>query len=60
MEWSLLGLTVLVIVWIICSAVFLDLWWLWAIVSGLAVEIILGAYIGYLWGKSYLQRSEGL
>lgn len=60
MEWSLCGLTVLVIVWMICSAALLGLWWLWAITSGLVIEIVLGSYIGYIWGKSYLQRSEGM
>ncbi len=59
MEWSLSGLAVLVMVWIVCSAVFLGLWWLWAILTGLAIQIVVGGLIVRAWGKSYMARAEG-
>lgn len=59
MEWSLSILAVLVMVWIVCSAVFLELWWLWAILSGLAIQIVVGGLIVRAWGRSYLARAEG-
>lgn len=59
MEWSLSGLAVLVIVWIVCSAVLLGLWWLWAILTGLAIQIVAGGLIVRAWGKNYMARAEG-
>ena len=59
MEWSLSVLAVLVLVWIVCSAVFLGLWWLWAILTGLAMVIVVGGLILRVWGKSYMARAEG-
>lgn len=59
MEWSLSVLFILVIAWIVCSAVFMGLWWLWAILTGLAIQIVAGGLIVRAWGKNYMARAEG-
>lgn len=59
MEWSLSVLAIFVMVWIVCSAVFFGLWWLWAILTGLIIQIVVGGLILRAWGKSYMARAEG-
>lgn len=59
MEWSLSVLIILAIAWMVCSAVFMGLWWFWAILTGLVIQIVAGGLILRTWGKSYMARAEG-
>ena len=59
-ERSLTGLTVLVIAWIVCSIIVVGLHPVWAVISGLVVEIGLGGYMLHRWGKSYMERTGGM
>lgn len=58
LEWSLAGLTALVVVWMVCSTVFLGLLWFWAVGSGLLLEIGLAGCLVYIWGKSFIKRVQ--
>lgn len=57
-EWGMIGLTIVVIAWIVCSIIFLHLHLAWAIISGLVIEIGLGVYLLLRWGKSYMERTR--
>ncbi len=57
-EWSMTGLTLLVIAWVVCSILFLHLPVVWAIISGFVTEVGVGVYLLYRWGQSYLERTR--
>jgi len=55
-ELSLIGLTVLVVLWI-----GLGIWggimgWLPVVLIGIVVEIVGGGFLLYRWGKSYMEK----
>ncbi len=55
-EWSLTGLSALVLLWIILGIVFGVIGWGWVVVIGLVVEIVGGGFLLRYWGKSYMER----
>ncbi len=55
-EWSVIGLTALVVLWIVLGIVFGIMGWGWAVVVGLVVEIVGGGVMLNYWGKSYMSR----
>jgi len=57
-EWSMISLTLVVIVWMVCSILFLHLPIAWAIISGFVIEVGVGVYLLYRWGQSYLERTR--
>ena len=54
-ERSLIGLTAVVLLWIILGIVFGMAWGL-VVLIGLAVEIVAGGYLLRRWGKAYMER----
>lgn len=59
-EWSLTGLTALVIAWIVLGIVFGILAVIWVILIGIVIELGVGGYLLHIWGKSYMERTEGM
>ncbi|PIU57806.1 MAG: hypothetical protein COS88_00010 [Chloroflexi bacterium CG07_land_8_20_14_0_80_51_10] len=59
-EWSLTGLTALVIAWIVVGIVLHILPVAAVVIIGLIVEIGLGGYLLHIWGKSYMERTGGM
>ena len=57
-EWSLCGLTALVIIWIILGIAFHVLSSVAVILIGVFVEIVIGALLLHIWNKGYLERTE--
>ena len=57
-QWTLTGLTILVIAWIVVGIVFQLLPAVVVIIIGLFIELLLGGYLLHNWGKSYTERSE--
>ena len=55
-EWSLTGLTALVVLWIILGIVFGILGWGWLVLIGLVIELVVGGVLLHYWGKSYMER----
>ena len=59
-QWSLTGLTALVIVWIILGILFYPLPAVIVFIVGLLIELAAGGYLLHKWGRSYTERSEGM
>lgn len=59
-EWSLTGLTILVIAWIVLGIVLSLLPAAAVVIIGIIVEIGLGGYLLHVWGKSYMERTGGM
>ncbi len=55
-EWSLTGLTALVVLWIILGGIFGIMGWLPVVLIGLVVEVVGGGFLLHYWGKSYMAR----
>ena len=55
-EWSLTGLTALVLLWMILGSIFVMAWG-WAVLIGLVVGIVGGGFLLRYWGKSYMERT---
>ena len=54
-EWSLTGLTALVVLWMVLGSIFVMAWG-WAVIIGLVVEIVGGGFMLRNWGKRYMER----
>ena len=59
-EWSLTGLTILVIVWIVLGIVSHILPTAAVVIIGIIIEIGLGGYMLHRWGKNYMERTGGM
>ena len=59
-EWSLSGLTILVIAWIVVGILLHLLPTAAVVIIGIVVEIGLGGYLLHRWGKSYMERTGGM
>lgn len=55
-ERSLIGLTVLVVLWIILGLVFGVMGWFPVVLIGIVVEIVGGGFLLHRWGKSYMEK----
>lgn len=55
-ERSVIGLTVLVVLWIILGLVFGVMGWLPVVLIGIVVEIVGGGFLLHRWGKSYMEK----
>jgi hypothetical protein len=53
---SLTGLTFLVLAWIIGGSVAGLLSWIWCLIIGIVVEVVIGGVLLHYWGKAYLAR----
>ena len=59
-EWSLTGLTAAIIAWIVLGIVFNVVAVILVIIIGIVVELGAGGYLLHIWGKSYMERTEGM
>ena len=59
-EWSLTGLTGLVIAWIVVGIVLGILPVAAVVIIGLVIELGVGGYLLHIWGKSYMERTGGM
>ena len=59
-EWSLAGLTALIVAWIVLGIVFQVLAAVAVIIIGTIAGIGFSGYLLYVWGKSCLERTEGM
>jgi len=57
-QWTLTGLTILVIAWIVVGIVLHILPAVVVIIIGLFFELLPGGYLLHRWGRSYTERSE--
>ena len=57
-EWSLTGLTALVVLWIILGIVFRIMGWFPAVLIGLVIGIVGGGFLLHYWGKSYMKKER--
>ena len=57
-QWSLIGLTIAVIAWIVGGIVGNVLATGGVVVIGIVAEIVIGGALLYFWGKSYMKRKE--
>jgi len=55
-EWSLIGVTALVVLWMVLGSIFV-MGWLAAVLIGLVVELVGGGFLLRYWGKSYMDRT---
>jgi len=55
-ERSVIGLTALVVLWIILGLVFGVMGWLPVVLIGIVVEIVGGGFLLHRWGKSYMEK----
>jgi len=55
-QWSLIGLTILVIGWMVAGIILGIMAWGWVVVIGILVEMVIGGALIYYWGKGYMQR----
>jgi len=55
-ERSLIGLTILVLLWIILGIIFGVIGWGWVVLIGFVIEIAGGGLLLRYWGKSYMAR----
>jgi len=55
-ERSLIGLTVLVVLWIVLGLVFGVMGWFPVVLIGIVVEIVGGGFLLHRWGKSYMEK----
>ena len=55
-EWSLTGVTALVVLWMVLGSIFV-MGWLAAVLIGLVVELVGGGFLLRYWGKSYMDRT---
>jgi len=55
-EWSLIGLTASVLLWMVLGSIFVMAWG-WAVLIGLVVGIVGGGFLLHYWGKSYMERT---
>jgi hypothetical protein len=54
-EWSLIALTILIVLGVILASIFIFSA-VWAIIIGLVVLVLGGGALLYYWGKSYMSR----
>jgi uncharacterized membrane-anchored protein len=57
-QWSLIGLTIAVIGWIVGGIVNHVLPTGAVVVIGIVAEIVIGGALLYFWGKGYMERKE--
>jgi len=57
-QWSVVGLTILAIGWIVGGIVGHVLATGWVIFIGVVAEIVIGGALLYFWGKGYMKQKE--
>ena len=55
-EWSLTGVTVLVIAWIVMGIIMGLMHPFWVVIIGIVLELGIGGALLHFWGKDYMER----
>ena len=55
-EWSLTGVTVLVIAWIVMGIITGLMHPFWVVIIGIVLELGIGGVLLRFWGKDYMER----